>query len=156
MQFAKTVVYLQSQTGKLLGAVVQLVRMPACHAGGRGFESLPHRKKVQPEKVGFFCCMLAPQPRPPHPPESSTATSLFVQTKGYQTPFSCTNPPQIRKKAEFRQGLYTKKARYDVSDVQTQNSRSLRYFRIFFISLSRKHQECPMRATNRAGQMPRW
>ena len=25
------------------GAVVQSVRMPACHAGGRGFEPLPHR-----------------------------------------------------------------------------------------------------------------
>ena len=30
-----------------IGAVVQLVRIHACHAWGRGFESRPHRKKKQ-------------------------------------------------------------------------------------------------------------
>ncbi len=29
------------------GPVVQLVRMPACHAGGRGFEPLPGRQYAQ-------------------------------------------------------------------------------------------------------------
>jgi hypothetical protein len=36
------------------GSVVQLVRMPPCHGGGRGFESRPVRKKLR-RNPGLFC-----------------------------------------------------------------------------------------------------
>ena len=43
----KHVVTLHSLTRKaaIIGAVVQLVRIHACHAWGRGFESRPHRQQ---------------------------------------------------------------------------------------------------------------
>ncbi len=42
------------------GPVVQLVRTPACHAGGRGFESLPdrHLGEVADATASQFLCFL--------------------------------------------------------------------------------------------------
>ena len=45
------------------GAVVQLVRMRACHARGRGFEPLPHRIKVLNTISGLFVIYIS-NPRP--------------------------------------------------------------------------------------------
>ena len=39
----------------LPGAVVQLVRIPACHAVGREFESRPHREKESRKWFLFVC-----------------------------------------------------------------------------------------------------
>ena len=44
--------------------------MPACHAGGRGFESRPYRKTEgsQSTSFGFFCCVGVSNPRPTYSP----------------------------------------------------------------------------------------
>ena len=44
-EFEKSSTFASLFTKQSAGVVVQLVRIPACHAGGRGFESLPHRRE---------------------------------------------------------------------------------------------------------------
>ena len=53
LQIVKNVLLLHLQTLQN-GVVVQLVRMPACHAGGREFESRPYRRKSEERSSGFF------------------------------------------------------------------------------------------------------
>ena len=47
------------------GAVVQLVRILACHARGRGFESRPHRKEESFETLLFLFTKRTPPPTSP-------------------------------------------------------------------------------------------
>ena len=46
-----------------VGSVVQSVRMPPCHGGGRGFESRPVRKALSNEGLFYFTIGNAPEAR---------------------------------------------------------------------------------------------
>ena len=52
------------------GALVQLVRIRACHARGHGFESRTHRSKSRNGNVSGFCFYQPAHPRPWLKPEA--------------------------------------------------------------------------------------
>ena len=82
------------------GAVVQLVRIHACHAWGRGFESRPHRKKEM-QSASLFCGIRTARTREyaqrrsrvrvPSAPQEAIREGCFFfcnLASGFRNPFS--------------------------------------------------------------------
>ena len=114
-----------------IGAVVQLVRIHACHAWGRGFESRPHRKKEMQSASLFFVVLgqrelantyyttaaLLSSPRllatPPHkvtlPARAQKSTFLKISLPLY-LPYFLQVKDQGRTKEHRKNSLPTKSA----------------------------------------------
>ena len=85
----------EMKLGHKIGAVVQLVRIHACHAWGRGFESRPHRKKEM-QSASLFCGIRTARTReyaqrmgsrvrvPSAPQEEAEMLLLLLYTNNYQ------------------------------------------------------------------------
>ena len=82
------------------GAVVQLVRIPACHAGGRGFESRPLRHLFQTLAVmlGFFRFY------------SLSLLSILIDLHTALAMISALKPCTVMKFRSLVQFVYIKKA----------------------------------------------
>ncbi len=64
------------------GAVVQLVRILACHARGRGFEPRPHRKEENQKWFSFFISKPVCE-HPPTPSQTTNKQNMKSQKKFY-------------------------------------------------------------------------
>ena len=90
------------------GAVVQLVRISACHAGGRGFESRPHRKASSFGSrlfacvaSGFLCIVHLVA-------DTICVPVLFIGSRYYLRPFPPHRAPENRAKSRsFRYGFFS-------------------------------------------------
>ena len=96
-----------------LGVVVQLVRIPACHAGGRGFESRPLRQEYKcPRKRAFLFVSPVSYSRLREyrsaewrkPPARLPAGIEGLRLQAQQRPAACrrvpSTPPRIQMSAQ--------------------------------------------------------
>ncbi|SPA49649.1 protein of unknown function [Cupriavidus taiwanensis] len=74
--------------------VVQSVRIPACHAGGRGFESRPLRQYQEtPASRAFFICAMASLRHVRHPAQRALAHRLLIESRSLSfVPIHYPNP----------------------------------------------------------------
>ena len=80
------------------GAVVQLVRILACHARGRGFEPRPHRKRGESEMVLLFRFKVLRTTTGPSPLPSPRVAMEIAPLMEHRLTFSQSSKDSIRHK----------------------------------------------------------
>jgi hypothetical protein len=103
--------------GANTGVVVQLVRIPACHAGGRGFESRPLRQFSRSDRINPYQNSIPfnefPELLPAAPLKPSVAGILLGVPIGTQIE---STPTMLTDKAI--RGLQGKASQYKVTDAK--------------------------------------
>ena len=91
------------QKGRRTGAVVQSVRISACHAGGREFESRPHRREPLTQVRGSFlrCRDSASDPRVPRGVSAQADGGMVSPAAAVATTSSASDSNLRRCKEEW-------------------------------------------------------
>ena len=105
-----------------IGAVVQLVRIQACHAWGRGFESRPHRNNIRkPLKINSFQGLFLSRSQRG---DQSDDTLFETLSRLAGVKHTDTQEDKHHTHRQEQQGAYNGIARIEKSDEYSADSRS--------------------------------